>query len=227
MWLVYFYFVNFSKIVVPHKDDSARREGSRPRRGARGGYSGNGRQFDRHSGTHRDTDKKVNQGWGNGADATSGENAEGEVNAEETTADVSPVEKAEPEEVIKTLDEYLAEKAAATKITRALPEARKPDQSKWSQSKPLQKEEVGDFFSVAKEKSKKSAVAKPAATKQQVDIQQTFTNKPVATDSYRDSNRGGGRGGKNKGTQQMRGAPRQSRANAPNVNDSNAFPVLA
>ncbi|KAG5457734.1 MAG: hypothetical protein BJ554DRAFT_2178 [Olpidium bornovanus] len=125
------------------------------RYGARGGYQGGrGRQFDRHSGGHRESERKASQGWGdpteNPDDVANQSGAAAAVSGAESdprAALADPADKAaantpaedpeaaaraaelrrlrEEEEKQKTLDEYLAEKATCSV---ALPEARKANE---------------------------------------------------------------------------------------------------
>eukprot|EP00158_Paraphelidium_tribonemae_P008943 Partr_v1_DN28731_c1_g1_i4_m62216 putative NA len=214
------------------RDGGHRRDGQRSRRGQRGGWTGRGREFDRHSGAPKDSEKKVHSGWGDApedavkAEALSGvDPVQGDliVGADGNTPSVQP---AEPELPVKTLDEYLAEKKAATLVNKkpAAP-VRKAnegaDNSKWSKAVPFQREEVEEF-SVGKEAAKKKA--KEAKAKQTVDINVRFVEK-----EREQSSRGGrgGRGGSRGGNAGARGGRGGSKANAPNLKDSSAFPILA
>lgn len=132
---------------MPPKNKAAgKRDARRPRRGTRGGWHGHGREFDRHSGTLPDSDKKIKKGWGE-----PGEPVEVDAAAEQPV-EGSPVEEVkEPEEEVKTLEEYLAEKASLK--ARNLPAPRKPNEGKedpkWKNAVPLQRVEDEDIFGVA------------------------------------------------------------------------------
>ncbi|CAG8434719.1 2220_t:CDS:10 [Funneliformis mosseae] len=71
----------------------------------------------------------------------------------ENTAAVESTPVHEPEEVVKTFDEYLAEKALKS-LDISLPEARKPnegtDDSQWKDAIPLEKEDEEDFLFTGK-----------------------------------------------------------------------------
>jgi plasminogen activator inhibitor 1 RNA-binding protein len=124
-----------------------RRDSARPRRGQRGGWHGRGRQFDRHSGSFRDSERRTNQGWGTKDPVPEDVPIEGDAPAVEdpTNAEASIEEQAEK---VKTLDEYLAEKASLK--PRNLPAPRKAnegsDNSEWKNAKPLEKKEESEDF---------------------------------------------------------------------------------
>lgn len=117
-----------------------------PRRGQRG-FRGRGRQFDRHSGTHPDSERKVAKAWGEPGteEAVVDSNTPVDEKAADKVVEAEPVEVEPP---VKTLEEYLAEKATITK--HALPAPRKAnegeDGNKWKNAVPLVREEVGELF---------------------------------------------------------------------------------
>ncbi|KAI8095709.1 hypothetical protein BDF21DRAFT_406520 [Thamnidium elegans] len=163
------------------------------------------RQLDRHSGTGIvDTEKKVNQGWGHPGTAEY-EGAKdpfdpADPDAPEKDA-TAPVEE---EEQVKTLDEYLAEKANKS-LKVSLPEARKAndaDESAFKGVVALTKQEEVDFYAPKETKPTKKATEKSRNQKVLVDIEQRFEDK-----SSRDDTRGGrgGRGG-SRGGRGVRGA---------------------
>ncbi|CAG8448210.1 6084_t:CDS:2 [Ambispora leptoticha] len=110
-------------------------------------------------------------------------NVDKETNQENSGAITGDLSEAPPaaEEVVKTLDEYLAEKKQKASSI-ALPEIRKPnegiDDPKWKDAVPLQKEEEDDFLFVGKEQSIKLKSKKSLKTKNFLDIDQTFVEKP-------------------------------------------------
>ena len=208
------------------REDQHRRHAHRPRRGQRGGWSGHGRQMDRHSGLPRDSEKKVTQGWGQASeeDGTVANAAAVPVEGVEGEAS-SPVPVEEPEEVVKTLDDYLAEKAAQ-KLQIALPAPRKAnegtDGSKWKNTAPLERVDDDVFYAGDdKKKAQKEKIA-AAALKQHVAITMKFNDEPKFASRGERGGRGGDRGGRGG----SRGSNRGSRSYAPNVNDSKAFPIL-
>lgn len=115
-----------------------KRHGQKPRRGSRGGWHGHGRQFDRHSGALPDSERKIKKGWmGN-----SEESIESPVEDTEENG-VVDTENETKEESLKTLDEYLAEKASLKPSTKMQP-GRKPNEGsedKWKNAVPLEKKE--------------------------------------------------------------------------------------
>jgi plasminogen activator inhibitor 1 RNA-binding protein len=215
------------------------RNPTRASNGFRGGRSvrgGRGREYDRHSGTGiRDTQKKVNQGWGqpteweegSPAEETKTENNENpEVKVEEDNA--APVEPPKPEPVVKTLEEYLAERSQTAKSLSAQP-TRKPnegmDDSKWKDGVVLQKKEE-DFYAGKAQSSKSSKVKKEKPVKMVVEIEQRFN-------SERGNRRGGFGGGERgdrrsgRGRNERRGPNDNRRQTSTiNVQDEKAFPSL-
>ncbi|KAI9275333.1 hypothetical protein BY458DRAFT_473382 [Sporodiniella umbellata] len=190
----------------PNKEERPTKDG-RPRRG---------RQFDRHSGTGIvDSEKKINKGWGKPGKSEV-EGAKDTLNPADPDApeQEAPV-AAEPEEAVKTLDEYLAEKANKS-LNVSLPEARKVDDSAFEGAVVHSKEDVGEFFVSNKEAKAKKTTEKSRKEKVVVDIEQRFQEKP--RNDFRKNDR---RDNKNKGR-------KSTKSNAANVNlqDAAAFPSL-
>ncbi|KAG0007878.1 hypothetical protein BGZ80_004122, partial [Entomortierella chlamydospora] len=142
---------------------------------------------------------------------------------EDAAAATTP-EPVEPEAVVKTLDDYLAEKAAkAVKIT--LPETRAAnagsDDSQWKNAEVLCVEETGDFIKMGKE-----SVAKARKGKKE--------SKPAAPRGAFRGGRGGAPRGGDRAPRGARGgnnaAPRRGpsapRGAAVNVDDQELFPSL-
>jgi len=182
------------------------------RRGGRGGFRGRGREFDRHSGTGKyDSEKKETVGWGeqttaweegekNVAAEAASDAIEAEVKAEDETTDHSTY-KPEPEEIVKTLDEYFAERAAKS-LSVSLPEARQPnegsDDSTWKDAVPLEEEEDEDVFIVGKEQAHRLK-NKNKKEKVFLEIEQRFTPRPGGGGGRGRSGRGGPGGGPGSG----------------------------
>ncbi|KAG1439850.1 hypothetical protein G6F56_012145 [Rhizopus delemar] len=160
---------------------------------------------------------KVNKGWGKPGKSEA-EGAKDTLNpadpdAPEQEAAAAPVE---PEEVVKTLDEYLAEKANKT-LNVALPEARKVDDSAFEGSVVHTKEVVQDFYVSNKETKTKKTTEKTRKEKVLVDIEQRFQEKP--RNDFRKNDRRDNKNNKNR---------KSNKSNAPSVNlqDAAAFPSL-
>ncbi|KAG0214179.1 hypothetical protein BGX33_002370 [Mortierella sp. NVP41] len=233
----------------PRFDRAPRGEGeSIPRshgtRGARGGRGGRGGArhggFDRHSGTGIvDSEKKEHNRLGNATTAP----FEGEKDAEETAKEsrAATPEPVEPEVAVKTLDDYLQEKAAKS-LKIALPEAREAnagtDGSKWKDTKVLEVEETSDFIKMSKDSVAKTRKGKKETKVLITDIDLRFS-EPAREPSPRGAFRGGrggdrgGRGGRG-GARGGRGGnassnassgPRRSGASV-NVDDTELFPSL-
>ncbi|RIA93283.1 hypothetical protein C1645_762674 [Glomus cerebriforme] len=172
---------------------------------------------------------------------TNWENKEEKI--EDTAAgDSAPVPEPEPEEVVKTLEEYLAEKAQKS-LDISLPEARKPnegvDDSQWKDAVPLERDEEDDFLFVGKEQSYRLKNKKSKA-KTFVEITQTFEKSGGASPRGRGRGRGGrgGRGGRderdgrdrnnyddNNRDNRRRGGGGGGRS-VVNLDDTRAFPSL-
>ncbi|KAI8099461.1 uncharacterized protein BX664DRAFT_321292 [Halteromyces radiatus] len=205
------------------KAAGAQKRGGDKRRGDKrqGGRPQRGRQFDRHSGTGiADSEKKEKQGWGH-PETAEAEAAKDSVNPKDPAAAEEPVTPTEPEEVVKTLDEYLAEKALKS-LKVGLPEARKAnegtDDAKWKDTVAFQKTEEPDYLPAKEKTVKKEKTAK--AGKVFVDIEQRFQEKPRFQRDQRS-----GRGDR-RGRQSNRRGGRQSNGPAVNIQDDAAFPSL-
>ncbi|KAG0304872.1 hypothetical protein BGZ99_002256, partial [Dissophora globulifera] len=215
-----------------------RDRGSRAPRGGRGGRHGG---YDRHSGTGIvDSEKKEIQRLGDPAVAELEGEKDAVLSAQETSASF-PAEPAEPEEVVKTLDEFLAEKAAkALKV--ALPKARAAnagaDDSQWKNAKVLEVEETGDFIKMGKDSVTKSRKTKKEAKVLITDIDIRYTEPardPAPRSAFR-GGRGGDRGGRggDRGARGSHGSDRGARrggaaprsGTAVNVDDQELFPSL-
>ncbi|KAF9577799.1 hypothetical protein BGW38_006755 [Lunasporangiospora selenospora] len=189
----------------PQYDRSTRSEGDpapRAPRGSRklphrGGRHGG---YDRHSATGiADSEKKEKQGWGEPTTSEL-EGAKDAELAEEGGTRAGTPEPAEPEPAVKTLDDYLQEKAnRALKVS--LPNVREAnagaDDSKWKGSKVLQIEETEDFIFMGKETVAKVRKSKKETKVLITDIEVRYT-EPARDSSPRTAFRGGrgGRGGR-------------------------------
>ncbi|KNC99453.1 hypothetical protein, variant [Spizellomyces punctatus DAOM BR117] len=216
--------------------DNRERGGFRGSRGGRGRGGFRGREFDRHSGTGRvDGVKKEVAGrgsWGN--PLTAEEEAKKEV--QEETAEATPEktdgeavesraaeneENKEPEEVLKTLDQYLAEKnkrAAELNVRKANEGA---DDAQWKDAVVLKKEEDEQLFAELAKPGKKKGGAKEKAQKAFVNIDQRFADEQRGF-----NNRGRGRG-EFRGRGDRNGDRRRGKnAGVVNVEDQTAFPSL-
>ncbi|KAI8874912.1 hypothetical protein K501DRAFT_264490 [Backusella circina FSU 941] len=198
------------------KGSNNRRQGGRPQKEGR---PQRGRQFDRHSGTGIvDSDKKVKQGWGNPETAEAEAAADVLSPSDPDAAEKEVAAPAEPEEVVKTLDEYLAEKANKS-LKVSLPEARKAndsDEAAFKGTVAFAKEEFQEFY-VAKETKSSKKTEKVRKEKVFVEIEQRFQEK--ARPEFRKNDRRGGRGNGRR-TQKNSASP------AVNLEDSSAFPSL-
>ncbi|KAF9300819.1 hypothetical protein BGZ91_009734, partial [Linnemannia elongata] len=176
-------------------ESTPRSHGTRGSRGVRGRGGARHGGFDRHSGTGIvDSEKKEHNRLG---DATTAP-LEGEKDAQEIareSAAPSP-EPAEPEVAVKTLDDYLQEKAAKA-LKLSLPETRAAnagaDDSKWKDAKVLEVEETTDFIKMGKDSVAKSRKGKKEGKVLITDIDLRFTEparEPAPRGAFR-----GGRGG--------------------------------
>ncbi|KAJ2008151.1 hypothetical protein H4R26_000356 [Coemansia thaxteri] len=196
----------------------------------RGSARGRGRQFDRHSATGLvDSEKKEKQGWlgddaamvQDGAQAS----ADAKKDGQDAPAPAAAVE--EPEEVVKTFDDYLKERKPAAEEQRTL---RKPNEARVDQTQlkggafTVDKKEDVYFAPIATQKSRKT---KERKEKVFVDIEQRF-DEPRRTGGP--AFRGGARGGAASGPQNQfrRGgaAAGGSRPARVNISDERAFPSL-
>ncbi|KAI8981906.1 hypothetical protein BDF20DRAFT_818655 [Mycotypha africana] len=210
------------KSVTKINKDAARSARSGPKKnGRQQNGRQRGREFDRHSGTGIvDTKKKIEKGWGKAGVS--------EAEAEKDNTDASPDKEeqttpVEPEEVVKTLDEYLAEKANKS-LKVSLPEARKAndaDDAAFKDAVAFVKKEEEDFFVPKETKSaKKSNAEKPRKEKVFVDIEQRFVEKP-RSEFRRNDRRNGGRNNNNR-----RSLKKNAAGPAINLQDASAFPTL-
>ncbi|KAI8047559.1 uncharacterized protein B0P05DRAFT_565624 [Gilbertella persicaria] len=216
---------NVAKI---NKDAARASKGGKPTKGRqqKEGRPQRGRQFDRHSGTGIvDTEKKINKGWGK-AGTSEAEGAKDTLSPADPDAPEQEVADApvQEEEKVKTLDEYLAEKANKS-LKVSLPEARKAndnDESAFKGTVAFSKEEFEEFY-VSKETKtvKKTTTEKTRKEKVFVDIEQRFQEKPRA--EFRKNDRRGRANNNNKG---RRGPKGSNNGPAVNLQDVTAFPTL-
>lgn len=229
---------------------------------------GERRQFERKSGTLPDSQKKVESGWGAdegeaelNAEQQGEKDAQDEENTPQTPAEgadggwgaaegetavaaAAPVEE-EEEEVTKSYDEYLAERAATQNSTFGKKEGRQVN-NETVEGVQFRREAIDDFFSGGKQE--KAAKAKASAKKEKVYIEfdGQFASPAGGAPSGDRGGRGGrggdrGRGGRGgarggergaRGTGAGRGAPRGRAAprggpgGAVDASDEKAFPAL-
>lgn len=172
-----------------------------------------------------DTEKKVNKGWGK-ADTAEAEASKDVLSPADPDASeqevAAPVEE---EEQVKTLEEYLAEKANKS-LKVSLPEARKAndaDEAAFKGTVAFAKEDFEEFYVSKETKNAKKPTEKARKEKVFVEIEQRFQEK--ARPEFRKTNdRRGGRGGNNKS--QGRRAPKANNGPAVNLQDASAFPTL-
>ncbi|KAI9468129.1 MAG: hypothetical protein EXX96DRAFT_592028 [Benjaminiella poitrasii] len=221
------------EVVVDKKNVSKiNKDAARATKGGKGRQNGRpqrGRQFDRHSGTGIvDSQKKINKGWGKAGQSE----AEADKDASEAPeAEVAAVEQQQEEEKVKTLDEYLAEKANKS-LKVSLPEARKAnddDSAVFDGAVVVSKQEAEEYFvgQTAQPKKTKSSTEK-VPRKVFVEIEQRFQEKPRP--EFRNNNRrnnGGNNNRRNGGNNNRRnGGKKNSAAPAINLQDASAFPTL-
>lgn len=201
--------------------------GGRGRGGSRGGRGGRGREFDRHSGTGRhDGEKKEVAGkgsWGNPTNEEvvaleSGEKVEGQDSVQVVSAaEGAAIKEAlqapeEPEEVVKTLDQFFAERAKNKAASSAAPRRANEgsDDTQWKDAVVLNRGEE-EFYFAGKQQSKSSKKGgKSRSEKTFYNIEQRF-NEPKYTNSRN----------------YERGQKGQSRNQGVSLNDFNAFPELS
>ena len=177
---------------------------------------------------YSDTEKKVNKGWGKAGSAEA-EAAKDTLNSADPDAPEAEVAApVEEEEQVKTLDEYLAEKAnKALKVS--LPEARKAndsDDSAFKGTVAFAKEDFEEFYVSKDTKNAKKTSEKVRKEKVFVEIEQRFQEK--ARPEFRKNNnndRRGGRGGNNNNKNNRR-STKNAAAPAVNLQDASAFPTL-
>lgn len=174
--------------------------------------------------SHSDTEKKVNKGWGK-AGSSEAEAAKDTLNpADPDAPEAEAAAPVEEEEQVKTLDEYLAEKANKS-LKVSLPEARKAndaDDSAFKGTVAFAKEDFEEFY-VAKETKTKKTTEKVRKEKVFVEIEQRFQEK--ARPEFRKNDRRGGRGGNNNNKNNRR-STKNAAAPAVNLQDASAFPTL-
>ncbi|KAI8325716.1 hypothetical protein GQ54DRAFT_193160 [Martensiomyces pterosporus] len=201
--------------VYPTHDKDRSRAAARGGRG-RGPARGGRRQFDRHSATGLvDSEKKEKQGWLGDDKATveDGEKAADEAKKDGEEGAATPAVE-EEEEVVKTLEDYLKERASSAVDTeRTIRKANDAgvDKNQLKGSVTLDKKEDVFFAPIAAQKSRKQ---KDRKEKVFVDIEQRFTDE---------QRRGAFRGGRGGARNERRGGARQARVS---VNDERAFPSL-
>lgn len=217
---------------APREGAGAPRDGaSRGSRGGRPPRNGRHGGFDRHSGTGiTDSENKENKRLGD--PAVSSLEAEKDALTAEATEAAAPV-PAEPEVVVKTLDDFLAEKASKA-LKLSLPEARAAnagsDNSQWKDTKVLEVEETGDFIKMKQDSIAKTRKGKKEAKVLITDIEVRYTEPAREPASPRGAFRGGRGGDRTRGGRGGNSsAPRRgnaSRGAAVNVDDQDLFPSL-
>ncbi|WVW82535.1 hypothetical protein I302_104546 [Kwoniella bestiolae CBS 10118] len=214
--------------------------------------AGERRQFERRNqngGT--DSQKKVDHGWGaNTGEAELKDEVEGEKDAqveenqpqtpapeasEEVAAPVEAAEPEEPEEVTKSYDDFLAERAQQALSIPGLEKKEARTVSSELEGTAFVREGVEEFFS-GKSKSAEAKSKAPKKEKVYIEVDGQFAqpNRPPRRDNDNAPRRGGNRGGPRGGAGQRggrgqgpRGGARGGRAPAGiNANDTNAFPAL-
>lgn len=232
---------------------------------------GERRQFERRSGGLPDSQKKVDQGWGaNEGEAELNAEVEGQTDAvaeekdaaadggwdapetpaagAEATADAAaPAEEQEPEEVQRSLDDYLAERAAGALGDLGKKERRTVNAETLEGSQ-FTREGIDEFFQGKAKTSTKTARVKKEKVYIEVDGQFAQPAGGARRDGDRPPRTGGdrgerserGRGGPRGGRGGPRGAPRGAGAGAGgatrgprggqsapiDANDTSAFPAL-
>ncbi|KAF9577449.1 hypothetical protein BGW38_007334, partial [Lunasporangiospora selenospora] len=137
---------------------------------------------------------------------------------------------AEPEPAVKTLDDYLQEKASKS-LKVSLPEARTAnsgtDNTQWKNTEVLEIVQVEDFINFGKESIAKTRKGKKETKVLITDIEVRYTEparEPVpARRGGRGSDRPRGARGGNNASAPRRGA---ARGTPVNVDDTNLFPSL-
>ncbi|KAK6905922.1 hypothetical protein L486_08203 [Kwoniella mangroviensis CBS 10435] len=214
--------------------------------------AGERRQFERRNqngGT--DSQKKVDHGWGaNTGEAELKDEVEGEKDAQveenqpqtpapEATEEVAApaeAEPEEPEEVTKSYDDFLAERAQQALSIPGLEKKEARTVTGDLEGTAFVRSGVEEFFS-GKAKNTESKAKAPKKEKVYIEVDGTFAqpNRPPRRDNDNNQRRGGGRGGASRGGQRggasrgqgPRGGARGGRAPAGiNANDTNAFPAL-
>ncbi|XAO27124.1 hypothetical protein I312_105966 [Cryptococcus bacillisporus CA1280] len=213
--------------------------------------AGERRQFERRNPTGTtDSQKKVEHGWGvNSGEAELKDEVEGEKDAKvEENAPQTPAEgvvgeaeapaaegeaEQEPEEVTKSYEEYLAERAQQNAAVSALGKKQTREVASEIEGKAFVREAIDDFFS-GKSKSTE-AKAKPKKEKVFIEFDGQFAqpSRPPRRDRE-GGERSGERSGRGRGQRggfggqrgNNRGGARASRPAPINANDTKAFPAL-
>jgi len=214
---------------------------------------GERRQFERRSGGLPDSQKKVDHGWGaNEGEAELTAEVEGQADAvvEENTpqspapegveADqVAAEEPVEPEEIQKSLDEYLAERAAAA-VSFGKKEGRTVTAETLEGSE-FVRQGIDEFYSSRKEKTGSKSAPKPKKEKVFIEFDGQFATPPGGAPRGDKPFRGGDRAERGRGGGRGRGGPRGAPRGAPrggarggargqganlDSNDQTAFPAL-
>ncbi|WRT64359.1 uncharacterized protein IL334_001291 [Kwoniella shivajii] len=201
-----------------------------------------------------DSQKKVDHGWGaNTGEAELKDEVEGEKDAETEEAQpqtpapeaeaaaeepAAPVEPEEPEEVTKSYDDFLAERAQQALNIPGLEKKEARTVQSNLEGTAFVRQGVEEFFSGKSTKSTESK-AKPKKEKVFIEFDGQFAqpNRPPRRDNreggeQQRGGRGGGRGARGgqrgaRGGNGPRGGARGGRAPAGiNANDTNAFPAL-
>ncbi|KAJ2721535.1 hypothetical protein GGI07_003888 [Coemansia sp. Benny D115] len=177
-----------------------------------------GREFDRHSATGKtDSEKKIRQGWQGSDKALVKDDAEATAQAkQDADGAATPEVEQEPEEVVKTLEDYLKEReSAGVDSERTLRNANEGavDKNQLKGAVALERVEEDFFAPTASQKSRKQRERKE---KVYVDIEQRFADE---------QRRGAFRGGRTFRGNDRRGG-NNSRQNRVNINDQSAFPSL-
>ncbi|KAJ1852650.1 hypothetical protein GGH12_005276 [Coemansia sp. RSA 1822] len=181
----------------------------------RGAPRGRGRQFDRHSATGLvDSEKKEKQGWLGAPEDIPADEAKAAVEAQKDAADGARTpEEQEPEEVVKSLDDYLNERKSTVDTQRELRKANEGvDASQLKHSVALAKTEEDFFAPTIVRKSRKNRERKEKVFVNE--IEQKFSDQP---------SRGAFRGGRGGARSDRRPNARQANIN---LGDKNAFPAL-
>ncbi|KAG0266527.1 hypothetical protein BG011_002017 [Mortierella polycephala] len=194
--------------------DRVPREGEytpHPSRGSRAPRGGRHGGYDRHSGTGIvDSEKKESNRLGDATTAPLEGERDATLAIEESAA--TGFEPAEPEVPVRTLDDYLQEKAAKS-LKISLPEARAAnsgaDDSKWKDAKVLEVEDTGDFIKMGKDPVAKTRKSKKETKVLITDIEVRYS-EPAREQAPRTAFRGG-RGGPRGGSRGSDRTPRGDR----------------
>jgi plasminogen activator inhibitor 1 RNA-binding protein len=176
-----------------NNNNTHRNKHGQSKHGKQGGGSGEGRgrEFDRHSGSYRDTEKRAEKGWGDVLE--SGEEAVKNVDNVVEKADEQEQGAKQPEVQLVTFEEYLAEKKKQASVTNSASPPRKAnegvDESKWKNTKVFVRpdEELG-LFGGGKSKASSNQKGEPKLKGREkvfVEIEQKFNALPSKShDNY-------------------------------------------